>query len=126
MILSKEAILKADDLPKKTVTVEEWGGDVIVRSMTGVERDAWEIEQYGSGKVNMKNMRARLVAVTAIDEKGKRLFTQEEAEELGKKSAKAIAKVYDAASKLNGLGADDIEELAGESKPDQDESSTST
>ena len=82
--------------------------------MTGTERDAWEMEQYSDGKVNMDNMRARLVAATAIDEKGGRLFTSEEAEALGKKSAKAIAKVFEAAQKLNGLGAGDVEELAGE------------
>ena len=114
MILSKEAILKADDLPKKTVFIKEWKGDVIVRSMTGAERDAWEMETYGSGKVNMDNARARLVALTAIDEKGERLFTSEEAGLLGKKSAKALAKVFEAAQKLNGLGVGDVEELAGE------------
>jgi len=114
MILSKEAILKADDLPKKTVKVKEWGGDVIVRSMTGIERDAWEMTTYGGGKVNMENARARLVALTAIDEKGERLFTSDEAELLGKKSAKALAKVFEAAQKLNGLGVGDVEELAGE------------
>jgi len=114
MILSKEAILKADDLPKKTVKVKEWGGDVIVRSMTGTERDAWEIDTYGTGKVNVQNARARLVTLTAIDEKGERLFTSEEAEELGRKSAKALSKVYVVAEKLNGLGVGDVEELVGE------------
>jgi len=114
MFLSKEAILQADDLPRKTVKVQEWGGDVIVRSMTGVERDAWEMETYAGGKVNMDNARARLVALTAIDEKGERLFTSEEADLLGKKSAKALAKVFAAAQKLNGLGVGDVEELAGE------------
>lgn len=114
MILSKEAILKADDLPKKTVTVKEWGGDVVVRSMTGAERDAWEMDTYAGGKINMDNARARLVALTAINEKGERLFTSEEAELLGGKSAKALATVYDVATKLNGLGVGDVEELAGE------------
>lgn len=114
MILSKEAILKADDLPQKTVKVAEWGGSVIVRSMTGTERDSWEMATYGSGKVNMENARARLVALTVINEKGERLFSSEEAELLGQKSAKALAKVFEAAQKLNGLGAGDVEELAGE------------
>lgn len=114
MILSKEQILSSDDLPKKTVKVKEWGGSIIVRSMTGTERDAWEMSTYGTGKVNMDNARAKLVALTAIDEKGERLFTAEEAEELGRKSAKALSKVFAVAQKLNGLAAGDIEELAGE------------
>ena len=114
MILSKEAILNADDLPKKTVKVKEWGGEVIVRSMTGTERDAWELETYGTGKANLDNARARLVAMTIIDENGERLFTLDETELLGNKSAKALTKVFNAAQKLNGLGAGDVEELAGE------------
>ncbi len=33
-ILSKEAILSADDLPREIVSVPEWGGQVYVRTMT--------------------------------------------------------------------------------------------
>lgn len=115
MILSKEQILSADDLPKTTVDVEnEWGGEVIVRSMTGTERDAWELSNICDGEVDLSNVRARLVALTAIDEEGNRLFSEEDATELGKKSASALAKVFEASQKLNGLSADDIDTLAGE------------
>ena len=41
-ILSKDAILAADDLPRETVHVPEWGGDVYVRTMSGTDRDAFE------------------------------------------------------------------------------------
>ena len=41
-ILSKEAILAADDLPREIVSVPEWGGQVCVRTMTGTDRDAFE------------------------------------------------------------------------------------
>ena len=40
-ILSKDAILAADDLPRETVHVPEWGGDVYVRTMSGTDRDAF-------------------------------------------------------------------------------------
>ena len=41
-ILSKEAILAADDLPREKVNVPEWGGEVLVRTMSGTDRDAFE------------------------------------------------------------------------------------
>ena len=36
-LLSKEQILKSDDLKSEIVAVPEWGGDVKVRVMTGTE-----------------------------------------------------------------------------------------
>jgi hypothetical protein len=44
------------------VSVPEWGGEVVVRALTGAERDAFEqstIEQRGkSVKTNLANIRA--------------------------------------------------------------------
>ena len=41
-LLSKTAILTANDLQTEDVEVPEWGGAVRVRSFTGRERDAFE------------------------------------------------------------------------------------
>ena len=41
-LLSKTAILCANDLQTEDVEVPEWGGAVRVRSFTGRERDAFE------------------------------------------------------------------------------------
>lgn len=117
-LLSRDAILQADDLPTETVEVKEWGGSVCIRSMTGAERDKYEasmVERKGKDvQVNLKNIRARLVALCCIDEDGKRLFADSDMEALGKKSAAALDRVFAVAQKLNGLSAQDVEELAGE------------
>jgi len=117
-LLNRDAILQADDLPTKTVDVPEWGGAVCVRSMTGVERDQYEstmVERKGKDvQVNLKNIRAKLVALCCIGDDGKRLFGEDDAEALGKKSAAALDRVFSVAQKLNGLSAKDVEELAGE------------
>ena len=42
MTLTKDQILEANDLQSESVTVPEWGGDVLVRTMTGADRDAFE------------------------------------------------------------------------------------
>ncbi len=39
--LTGEEILGADDLPTEVVPVPEWDGTVIVRTLTGAERDHW-------------------------------------------------------------------------------------
>ena len=68
-ILTKEAILAADDLPRETVLVPEWGGDVYVRTMSGTDRDAFEsslIARDGAKEGRMENVRARLVAVDPV------------------------------------------------------------
>ena len=115
-LLSKTAILAADDLQTEELEVPEWGGAVRVRSFTGRERDAFEASMVrGDGrdrKVDLTNMRARLVGLTVIDEAGQRLFTDEEVDLLGAKSGAALDRVFAIAQKLNGLSGADVEELS--------------
>ena len=40
--LTRDEILGADDLKTESVKVPEWGGTVLVRELTGAERDEWE------------------------------------------------------------------------------------
>ena len=114
--LTKEQILKADDLLRELVHCPEWGGDVWVRTLTGVERDKFEADSINRrGKnieTNMENIRARLVALSVVGEKNERLFTEADAVELGKKSARALDRIFAVAQRLSGLSAEDVEELA--------------
>lgn len=128
-LLTRDAILKADDLPTKVVPVPEWGGDVMLRTITGYERDAYEAASMkGSGKnktVNTINLRARLLALCIVDEAGNRIFGDDDVRALGKKSALVVEKLFDVARKLNGFTENDVEELAEGFEPAQSESSTS-
>lgn len=114
----------------KTVAVEcpEWGVTVHIREMTGKDRDAWEQSLQGTrGKVNIENIRARLVAFTAVDAEGAKVFSPKDAEALGELSAKALSRCATAAQKLNGLTEDDLEEAKGNSSgvPSADSTSNS-
>lgn len=115
MALTKEQILAADDLPKETVTIKGWGGDVIIRSLTGEERDAFEEScldrSEGIAKRNLANFRAKLVSMCLVDEQGNRLFTAAEAEALGRKNGAILDMLAATAQKLNGLSALDVENL---------------
>ena len=115
--LSRDEILNIKDLPVEEVYVEEWQAWVRVRGLTGAERDAFEqsiVEQRGKDtRMNLRNIRAKLVAMCVVDEEGNRVFRDEDAELLGKKSAAALNRVFEVAQRLSGLRPEDVEELAG-------------
>lgn len=128
-ILTREQIVKADDLEKETVFIEVWNGEVIVRTMTGAERDSYEdslFETKGANrKVNYANMRAKLVARCLVDESGKRLFADKEIAALGEKNSNALDTLYTVAAKLNGIGPKEEEELVKNSESEEKDISIS-
>ena len=107
-LLSKENILAANDLPMESLTIPEWGGDVMVRTMTGADRDALEASLIGK-EGRMENVRARLVSLTLCDAGGVRLFTDAEVAALGNKSARALDRVFTIAQRINGIGTDAVD-----------------
>lgn len=112
MFLTKEQILKAKDLKEETVNVPEWGGSVKVRSLTGRERDEFERDVFNDGdKSTWENFRAKLVALTIVDEKGERIFTSSDVHALGNKSALALDKIFSVSQRLSGLRKEDVEEM---------------
>jgi hypothetical protein len=110
--LNRDAILKADDLRVEEVEVPEWGGVVALRELKGSERDSFEADSLDENqKVSMKNVRARLIALSAVDDKGERIFSQKDAIKLGSKSATALNRLFEVACRLSGITEADVEEL---------------
>lgn len=110
-MLSREQILSAADITTETVNVPEWGGQVAIKAMSGAERDAFEQSIAADGKVDLVNIRAKLCALTIVDEKGNRLFADADFLVLGAKSAKALDRIFAKAQKLSGISKDDIKEM---------------
>ena len=129
MLLNKEQIKTVSDLETQDIEVPEWGGVVRLKSLTGAERDRFEASVVqGQGRnttVNMQNLRAKLVAQSAIGEDGKPLFAEDDVKWLGEKSAKALNRLFNAAQTLSGLSESDVKELAGNFKAARSEGSTS-
>lgn len=110
----REEILGLDDRLCVEVEVPEWGGRVLrVAAMAAVDRDAWELAIAESAKAGHKlgNVRAGLVARCVVDERYARVFSEDDVEALGRKNAKALDRLYEAAARLNGLSAADREAL---------------
>lgn len=122
MALSKARILAANDTKLEKVPVPEWGDDVYIKTLSGTERDIFE-EAYSSEK--MKNFRARFLVLTLCDEAGQRLFSDDEIDQLGKKSAFVINRLFEKAWSLNAFRDADVEALGKDSPSGQSEGSTS-
>lgn len=127
-LLSREAILAANDRPFEDVEVPEWGGIVRVQGMTAGERSKWEASYQKrhkdrSGKTTIEvdwdaqlSFRERLVAMSLVDEAGGRLFSDSDIKALAAKSAAAMERIVNVANRLNGVSQDDMKELEGNSE----------
>lgn len=133
--LTKDSILKAEDLEYEDVECPEWGGTIRIRRLTGSERDRFESTVFrkkgtkeggGEGGIDWSNMRARLVCLTATTDEGKRLFSFQDADKLGKKSAKVLDRLFGVAQKLSGLRKEDVDDLRKNLSEDRSDDSTSS
>lgn len=110
----RDELLGLVSLPAKLEPVEFFGKSLFVREMSGAERDAYEVEQVDASKAGtgLENFRARLLVRVLVDGEGKRIFTDADAESVGKLPANGIRKAFDVASKANALTPEDENELA--------------
>ena len=111
----RDQILAADDLPVESVDVPEWGITVRVRSLMAYERDALEMAIANSKSRTVDNLRARLCALSIVDDDGERVFSDADAHALGQKSARALDRVFAVAMRLNGMSAADVDDIVGNS-----------
>jgi hypothetical protein len=125
----RDTILGARTVPTEEVPIPALGIIVIVRGMTGKERDAFEASCFeGRGKkreFKMANLRAKLVAYCCVEADGHRVFSDEDAEALGAVRADVIDRLFGVAQRLSGMSDQDVDEL-GRSSEKTGVSSTSS
>ena len=127
-LLTREEILTADDIKTEEVAVPEWGGEVLVRSLTGTQRDNYEMEIVAArdkGKLTKAALRAGFVARCVVDEQGVRLFKDADIQALGMKSAAALDRVFAVAKRMSELSEEDLEAMLGNSDETDGDSSPS-
>ena len=116
--LTKDAILASKDFTLKEVEVPEWGGSIFIGTMTGKERDNLEsafVNAKDGDNSNLLNLRAKIVAITACDPEGVRLFTLDDIEALGGKSSLVLDRLFTIAQQVNGMSGKDVEGIVGNS-----------
>lgn len=112
-MLSRQEILDRKKPKTETVPIPG-GGEVLIRVMSGTDRDSFEAGNYKTVgkevKWDMANARARLAVRCLCDAEGNRLYTDAEAPQVGEVDAVFLDAVYTAARKLNRLTAAEEEE----------------
>jgi len=110
----REKILAADDLPVLEINVPEWGCSVWARSMTGTERSDYEEQMRKLNKDNAPDYQvlALYLLYVLVDESGERIFSgPEDVKALSEKNSAALLRVFQQASRHNGMAAGDVEDL---------------
>jgi hypothetical protein len=124
-MLNKEQILSFNDVKIEKVSVPEWGTDVYVRSISAKQQDSWS-DELRKNKDSKPNFQASFLVLCVCDESGNLLFGKTDADMLGEKSASALNRLFNVASKLNGLSSEDVKELEKNSLQTQSEDSISS
>lgn len=127
--LDAQAILACDDRKIVPLDVPEWGGRVYLRTMSGTQRDQYDAHQIDDGdrdiETRYRNVRSRLCVRCLCTAGGELLFTEDQAIDLGRKSAAALDRIFEACKKLNRLSDEDVVELVGNSAGDPNAASGS-
>lgn len=105
----RDDILANGDL--KRIRVKAWGHEFWLREMTALEAEKLRTTSSKGGELMQM---AHMVALTAEDKAGNRLFKDADANALGRKSFRSLRDVFQEAIKLNGL-AEDLDDLEGNS-----------
>jgi len=129
--LSRDEIFEAKDVETREVDVPEWGGTVLVRGLSGYDRDAYQasmlqFQKDGAASPELGNMTAKLVSRAIVDEDGNPLFTALDVGRLGQKSAAALDRVSNVAAELSGLSQAAVEAAAENLEPAPTDASTSS
>lgn len=102
---------------RETVAVDIPGVDTfLVAKFSARERDKFEQLVTGGkvgGSVNLENVRAKFVTIVVVNEDGSKRFAESDAEKIGEWDTDIVQAIVDAGFKLNGIGANAVEEAAG-------------
>ena len=119
-LLNFDDIVASQDKEYEDVEVPEWGGTVRIATMSGEDRDRWELSMMQADDSSERGFklnfdaysRVRLVAMCLVDNDFNRIFTtQKEMDALAKKSGKVMDLLYDVAQRVNGITESDIDDL---------------
>lgn len=108
MVLDKAGFLAATQV--KTEDVEIAGGIVRVSALGGTAfLEIYTNPKYKTNdEIDMVKFTPALLACTILLEDGSRMFTDDEAEEVGRRDKDAFLKLANAAKRLNGLTGEEI------------------
>lgn len=133
-LMTRDQILGAQDIGHEDIDLSDipgWG-TVRIRDLNANERDRLEAslvverkERQPDGKVrtvtgtNLANVRARFCAACICGDDGRALFTEQDVQRLGAKSARALDRIFDRIKARNGLDDKAVDGLVENFSDDQ-------
>ena len=98
--LTRAAILAAEDRPTEEVEVPEWGGHTVRIARWSVATQ-WRVSRAAADDTRGQLL-ALVVALSLVDERGERLFSDEDLPTLMEKNFRALERIATAAMRWNG------------------------
>jgi len=111
--LSKDAIFAVNDSDAHEVDVPEWGGSILLRTMTGKQRndyEHWATTQSKAKVPDYRGIRERLIICCAVTEDGKPLFTEGDLSKLAEKNSEVIDRLHTKCRVICGMDEDAVED----------------
>ena len=122
-LLTREAILAAQDVKTQDVEVPEWGGDVRIRSFTAAQRDDFMAAVIKEdGKIESRAYRTKLLARCMTGDDGTPLLSEEE---LGTRNPVIVDRLFAIADRLNAAGEAQVKVAVKNSKRGTTDASSS-
>lgn len=109
----RDKILNANDEQSELVTVEQWGVELLIKSMTGKARAGLmnRCLNQKTGVMDMEKLYGLLVIQTSYDPAtGAKVFEETDLEALNDKNGAVMEKIAKVASKLSGLDEGSLDE----------------
>lgn len=115
-LLTADEILASDDRKTIDVAVPEWGGTVRLRALSGngfADYAKLCAERAKDSQDAYRMVRETLFHLSAVNDDGSPLFTEDQLQRLGDKSTACLDRCFQAAQRLNALSKAQARELAG-------------
>lgn len=138
-IIRLDDVAAASDLSQEWVAIPEWaplgadeseraGYGVYVRTLSGKERATWQqVSILGTGNktaINFQQTTVKLVIMAAIDDQGRRVFSDAHSGMLLGKNSAVLERIADVAMRLSGITEEEVESVTGKGLTTDDGSST--
>ncbi len=108
-LLNRQQFLSADDKRYKIIELPDLGGEVKIRSMSG--EDELEFEKFKVDKVTSEWV-FWAICRYCVDENNSPMFTEQDLEDIKKKSSASLKKIFEAILDLNIINDEKIREEA--------------
>jgi len=126
-LLTKKDILVPRTLKYKDLSIPEWGGDIRIQELTAAQREEMEeLFTASNGALKSGKVRVTCLAMSIVDENGKRLFGRKDIEDLNAQSGNVVIFIHNEILSLNKINVGDADEIEKNSEAEAETEDSSS